>query len=182
MSPYTSEEVGQLIVSLPTTDQVRLERAAMHLAGMTSWEWRDLYQETVRRCLDTRNFPRDVKPVVVIINVMRSVASAEWKRRKSLPDVVAVGDLAELATDSLELELNAEDHQLAAEDYAARIKMLEELVADDEEAQMVLMGLFDGLEPGDIRDIGGWTETQYATIRRRLRRRINARIGGGWSA
>ncbi|MBS0411140.1 MAG: hypothetical protein JSR86_14570 [Proteobacteria bacterium] len=168
---------------MSTAAKVRLQRAAQHFAAVCKWEWRDLYQEAVRRCLDTRQFPRDVDPVVFIVNVMRSIASAERTRRDKRPEIEFVDDLGAIeVVYATEAASNAEDLQLEAEESAARIKALEDLFADDEELQMVMMGMSDEMTASELRALGGWSEQQYATIKRRMRRRLNARFGAGWTA
>ena len=57
---------------------------------------------------------------------------------------------------------------------------LEELFADDDEAQLILMGEMDELTAEEIREIGEIDATTYASARRRMRRRIDKEFPDGW--
>jgi len=144
-------------------------------------EWRELFDEAVVRALSTRCCPRDVDPARFLISVMRSIASHDWERSKKSKEVAVGGD------QELDQHLPAggqgfDDEGLSAEDYEARLAAVDALFADDEEAQMVIMGLKEEASPADIRAAFGWNTTQYATIRKRMRRALTNRFGGGWSA
>ena len=75
---------------------------------------------------------------------------------------------------------NAEEMVLAREDAEGRVKALENLFANDEDAQLVLMGDLDEMAAADIRALNGWTEQDYATVRRRMRRMLSAAFPNGW--
>ncbi len=75
---------------------------------------------------------------------------------------------------------DAEEAVLAREDAERRLKALEKLFADDEDAQLVLMGDLDEMPPADIRAMNGWSEQDYASVRRRMRRKLSAAYPDGW--
>jgi len=51
---------------------------------------------------------------------------------------------------------------------------IDHLFTDDQEAQMVLAGWQEGLDPGGVRDLWGFSQNDYNTIVRRIRRTIDA--------
>src|SRR3546814_8382210 len=65
---------------------------------------------------------------------------------------------------------NAEETLLAREDSHARLKALEGLFHDDEDAQLVLMGDLEEMDAGEIRALGDWDEASFATIDRKSTR------------
>lgn len=75
---------------------------------------------------------------------------------------------------------SVEDWRVAREDAEARLKAIEAIFSDDDDAQLVLMGDLDGLEAHEVRAAGGWNEQEYATVRRRIRRKISAAFPKGW--
>jgi hypothetical protein len=52
------------------------------------------------------------------------------------------------------------------------IQQIEHIFRDDEEAQMLLTALDDGYDPPGIRDLWGWTQNEYNTTIRRIRRAL----------
>lgn len=90
-------------------------------------------------------------------------------------------DDSELVTELRSTDRNAEEALLASEDSQKRLKALEALFQDDEDAQLVLLGDLEGMDAAEIRALGGWDQGAFATIRRRMRRRINAAFPKGWT-
>jgi DNA-directed RNA polymerase specialized sigma24 family protein len=72
---------------------------------------------------------------------------------------------------------------LLAEDEANQMKAaLHSLFDDDPDAELVLLDIFAGLTAGETRADLQLGETEYATIRRRIRRRINQHYPEGWKS
>ncbi len=163
------------------TDAIRaklMKAAAFHAAG-TDFAPEDLLSEATTRALASeRKCPRSVAPHVFLGNAMESIA---WARREQLdqePDMEKLDDLEGVIPAPAR---SAEREIVARQDCDAMLKALEELFADDEEAQLVIMGLVDGHKVEEIRSIGGWDLGAYATIRRRMRNKINKKYPGGWA-
>lgn len=154
-----------------------LKAAAYHMAG-TDYEPQDLLSEAVQRALDgERKCPRGVAPHVFLGNAMKSIA---WARREQLegePDMVSL----EQAEDVVATPARSPERAIIArQDCDGMLAALDELFADDAEAQVVFMGRIDGLEADEIRAIGEWDLQAYATICRRMRNKINKKFPGGW--
>ena len=115
---------------------------------------------------------------------MRSIVSAGRESIMLEPKVLS---LFATGTDGQPIdapsrERTAEEVRLAREDCEGRLAALENIFKDDEEAQMVILGDIDGLDAGAICDMQGWDKNQLATVRRRIRRRIDAAFPTGFSA
>lgn len=136
----------------------------------------------MRALAGSRRCPRDTPPVLFLGNAMKSIVSADRESRALQPPS---SSLSATGTEGLVLNLpslepSAEETLIGRHDYAARLAALEALFEDDEEAQMVLMSDMDELDAATICEMQGWSRTQLATIRRRIRRRIDAGFPTGF--
>lgn len=177
-------EARQAIDSLSSTDLLRLRKAGRQFAFVAGCEVDDLLNEAVCQTIEgVRNCPRAMAMVPFLIGVMRSRASA--RRQKVEPDLVSVD-----ATDAdgrflyepVETKSNVEELALSREDASARRDALEALFADDDEATLFLWAYLDALPKEEIMKTIGVDVTAYATIRRRVRRTIDAAFPNGWSS
>lgn len=185
----TEDEMRLAVAALSDVDLLKLERAAVWLTSRRSISPDDLLQEAICRSLEgARRCPRGVRLVAFVINAMRSILSSHQK--------ASAGDPIELATpvsalsegdDEIDPLANIRDsaptpeQQLLAEDEANQMKAgLHRLFDDDPVAELVLLDIFAGLTAEEARADLQLDETEYATIRRRIRRRINQRYPEGW--
>ncbi|WP_421933939.1 hypothetical protein [Phenylobacterium sp.] len=151
-------------------------------ADGTRYEINDLINEAVLRALDgNRRCPRKTAPVIFLANAMRSIVSAE---RASVALHPRTQSLSATGTEGpfnvRSLDRNPEEMRLARDEFVERLQALDTLFADDEEAQMIIMADIDGLDADAIRELTGLNSTQYATARRRIRRRIEVRFPTGF--
>lgn len=178
------EEVREAISSLTNADLLRLEKAARIYQFGIGLEGMDLVNEAISRALNgTRTCPRDVPFVVFLKNAMRSIASSERSRIREEPmlEVMTVGLGDGLAVlDYPSGDRNAEDVLLARQEMWERLRALEKVFANDDDAQMVLMGDLDGVSAADLRSMNGWSNQDYASVRRRIRRKLSTAYPDGW--
>jgi DNA-directed RNA polymerase specialized sigma24 family protein len=171
-------ELGSAFQTFTDTVRTKLMKAAAFYVAGTDFAPEDLLNEAVTRALaGERKCPRDVAPQVFLGNAMKSIA---WARREQLdgePDMENLDDVEGVIPAPAR---SAEREIVARQDCDGMLKALEELFADDEEVQLVIMGLVDGHDAEEIRGIGGWDPRAYATIRRRMRNKINKKYPGGW--
>lgn len=182
---FTPDEMRQAIERLSPADIVRIEKAGRILALKAKCEAGDLLGEAVGRILDgSRKCPHDVEVMAFLINVMKSLASAAWERAKTGIDVL---EFAATGTDNLTIfavastDRNAEDQCLAKDDIERRIRALEELFDGDDDAMMVLMGRLDDMTKEEIMTMNDLTPTDYGSLLRRMRRKIDGRFPHGWN-
>ena len=175
-------EARQAIESLTLTDLLRLRKAGRIYAMAAGCEVDDLLNEAVCQTIEgVRNCPREMAMLPFLIGVMRSRASA--RNQKVEPELVSV-DATDVdgwfSHEPVEPERNVEERALAREDASARRNALEALFADDEEATLFLWAYLDDLPKEEIMTTIGVDIQVYATIRRRVRRRIDAAFPNGW--
>ena len=181
---HTPDEMRQAIDRLLPADLLRMEKAARILAFKAKCDAGDLLSEAVARVLTgSRRCPRDVEIKTFLIGVMRSLSSAFWEQSKTSVDVL---ELAATGTDDpvavvvASTDRNAEEWCLAKDDTNRRITALEELFEGDDAAMMVLMGRLDGLTKEEIMTMNDLTLTDYGSLLRRMRRKIDGRFPHGW--
>lgn len=178
------DEVRDAVAALTTADLLRLRRVGGVYGVSIGVEGADLVNEAISRALGgVRACPRDVSFVVFLRNAMRSIASSERAKVKEEPMLesmtVALDDRPAVL-DRPSIGRNAEETVLAREDAEGRLKALEKLFADDDDAQLVLLGDLDEMPAADIRAMNGWSEQDYASVRRRMRRKLSAAYPDGW--
>lgn len=176
----TPQEVDAELRKLAATpaDWSRLRSISSFLSGgLADFAGDDLLQETVTRFFEgRRTWPRNVHPIVVLKNAMRSVASDARKHGKLDPvdrTVALAGGpeddddcrpRAEATVDTTPEDELAGKEQLAAV-YAA--------VAGDEDLEWVVLTWADGLRGDDaVRELG-WEKKKYEAARKRLTRRLD---------
>lgn len=183
-APLSTDEVREAIAALTTADLIRLKRVGAAYAVGIGVEGMEVLNEAVRRTLDgTRNCPSDVPMTVFLVNVMRSMASSGRAKAKEEPMMESMSSTLDDGPAVLEPpseRRNVEEMRLAREDAEGRLRALEDIFRDDDDAQLVLMGDVDEMSADEIRALGAWDEQAYATIRRRIRRKIAARYPQGW--
>ena len=172
----TREECAKALGQLSDEDYERLEKIArLRVIGLHAVAWRDLLHDAVERLLDgRRRWPRNVPLVVFLRETMRSIASDHW-RRLDAPVVVAESEIGtDDETDARPIA-NAVDETADPERRASAeetIRRIEDAFEGDGEALRVLAAMATGQSPREIQQEIGMDETQYASTRRRIRRRL----------
>ena len=151
------------IARLSPADRVRLMKAAHVLAHGLPEEPEDLVQEALVRTMSgARKCPRRMKIPAFLCGVMRSLASAARKRGEALRFVPfdedtmarsAAGPGAENRVRDMRRRLLALFHERSAEHRVVELQL-------------------EGLRGARLRESMGYTRTQLATVRRRIRRRL----------
>lgn len=179
----TADEVDaeiQALAASPASWQRLRSIAANLCGGVSGMTGDDLLQETVTRFYERRRtWPRDVHPIVVVKNAMRSVAS-DARKRMSLNPVdeavaLATADSGEESSDprpqvhgisvvTPEVDLSGKEQLVAV--YAA--------VAGDEELELLVMAWADNLRGDEAARELGWDKKKYEAARKRLTRRLDA--------
>lgn len=183
----TSESVGRLSpeeVDLALRSATGAEWARMNslarltAVGLHDWAPEDLLSEALTLLLDgTRVWRCGVDLLVTLKTIMRSIAYDERKKVKNGPIDHRVLIDTSPAPDALEGHLPSitsidtlGPEQIA--DARNQLKYLEELVADDEEASMVLMVWAEGLRGKEAADELNYDAKRYDAARQRLLTRI----------
>ena len=172
----TKEEKAAALRRLSETDLLRLEQLArLRVIGLHAVDWRDLLHEAIVRMLDgSRRWPCDVPLVVFLHQTMRSIASDHWRRLEK-PVVIAASQIGadqetgEKVVNNTVDPASSPECRVSAAETLARIR---EMFRHDNDALRVIAGLATGLSPQEIQRDTGMNETQYASTRRRIRRRL----------
>jgi DNA-directed RNA polymerase specialized sigma24 family protein len=165
----TTERVAHALRRLSDSDLLRLEALArLRARGLPAGiGWSDLLNEAIRRALDgSRPWPPGVPLLAFLAQIMRSIWS-ELCRRDTLERSIALTDRAAFCctrTDEIDPERIVSAAQALAE--------IHKLFSRDPAALNVIAGLADGRTAQEIRDIHGISETEYDTIRKRIRRTL----------
>ena len=185
--PASREEVDQAIEALSAEDLYRLRKAASFcLLGSDYSDPDEIVNEAICRTLGgDRHWPKSVPFIAYMIQTMKGLGSdsrnsLQQLRTKQLEALVpdgmnvdeVLGKLDQRHPDALanmiEVEANSERQTRAKVDA----DKIEAFFAEDSQVTWVILGIKDELPPADIMDMGGISQTQYDTARRRFRRGV----------
>ena len=175
-------ELREAVLALGKTDLIRLRRAGRIYAFGLDCELDDLLGDAVMLALSgSRSCPRDMAVLPFLVGIMRSRASAlrQSVRRKGIT-LSLDSERHGATTDLPALRTTPHDDLNVAEEHAARMRSLETLFADDAEALQILAADLREKSKNEIIEMLGIDAVQYATARRRMRRRIDKSFPKGW--
>ena len=178
------DEISRAIQDLSDAELNRLHRVAVIYARFRSIEPDDLLQEAYVRILDgRRNWPVDVDLVKFLTETMRSIANGELQKIKHRPQLIPIANHGgdDSGVDPTDPALNPEQRIGSAEEVAIVKASLLSLFKDDENAQLILEGMMDGMKGEELRELLKLDETAYQSKRKLIRRRINRKFPGGWT-
>lgn len=174
----TRDEIEAILAGFTAADWARAEVIAGALCGgVIGWTAEDLLQEALTKFIEgARTWPSGVQPMVVLKNVMHSIASNERKSNRASPidaevevDPFETVDGAEkVATVQSSTGITSEDIASGKQQMAAVYAAL----AGDDDLQMLAMVWADGLRGEDARVELDWDEKKYDAERKRLTRRL----------
>lgn len=172
-------EVDAALRALSPADWERALRLARFRAGgLADWTGESLLSEALAKLLaGERVWRRGVSALQTLKNVLHSLASNDRKKQTSAPiDRFATVDVGAGGTED-------EDHMLgviAVDDRSpesivdgrSQLVAIEKLVADDEDAQMVLMAWSEGIRGKAAAEDLGFDMKRYDAARKRLERKL----------
>lgn len=179
---YTVDEVIAGLLALSDVDLGRLEGISKGLARTADMEPRDLLHEAFHRMVTRRTCSIDVDIMGFVIGTMQSIASTAYRRRKrdveegttSIPIAANDGGF-DLADDAV----SPEDEALSRIFYAQCLDRIEAVIADDEELQLLVMGLCDGLLGKKLEEALDTDTKGLAAARKRLANRLRRAFPDG---
>ncbi|OYZ98240.1 MAG: hypothetical protein B7X99_12175 [Rhizobiales bacterium 17-65-6] len=167
----TPDQVRHALAELSTADLYRIAEYGKFCGMPDRRDALDVVKDAIQQALvGERLCPVGVPIRIFLRNAMRSLISAHHKRAKhevSLDAMVEAYGFDPASTGS-----DGEQALIAKEEVQSMADELERLFADDEDAQLVVMGDLDQMPAEEIRTLGGWDHKEFATIRRRIRRTI----------
>lgn len=172
-------EVKQELENMSVADRVRVERLAQYaFAGVSGMSHEDLLQEAYTKLLSgERIWRRGFAAVPAIASVLDSMASNFRKRETNGPiDTGTIVATAEVIEDTDLLVRNVEAVEAVTPEDAAydaqQLKKLEALLADDEDATLVVWEWAMGRRGKEAIEALGMSEKQYEAARKRLVRKL----------
>jgi hypothetical protein len=177
-------EVTVRLRAMSTVDKIRFIRDSNYLSFGDARSPGDLRQEAVRRALDgSRKCPHSVPITTFLRGVMRSIAWADRKAIACPPKLGAVpnsGPAGQNAPEIPDPRLSAEDRILEQNRLVEIRERILDLFKDDAVAHQLAQGMMDGLQGIELRELLELSETEFASKRRLVRRRIDVAFPKGW--
>lgn len=163
---------------LPADWERALRLARFRAGGLADWTGESLLSEALAKLLaGERVWRRGVSALQTLKNVLHSLASNDRKKQTGAPiDRFATVDVGAGGTED-------EDHMpgvIAVDDRSpesivdgrSQLVAIEKLVADDEDAQMVLMAWSEGIRGKAAAEDLGFDMKRYDAARKRLERKL----------
>lgn len=181
-SQWTQEEVQawfQANLTSPVDRKRWMLMAGRLLAGLPLPPEALLGEAVARALAGTRKFNREHEIAANLFETMHSIASSWHKARKRRPEI-SFEDLIDSETDTrdpLEAFLTPDDMQSSPEaelEFKQELEAMLALLADREDAQLVLVGRGDGLKGKALADFVGIDQAKLASVQRLVTRRLAA--------
>lgn len=165
--------------ALKCSDLIQLRKKSAYRSPGTGMEGDDLLHEAICRTLekDGRNCPANVPIGVYLDNAMRSIADGE---REKYIRQVPVGDWDEENSEvnkSMDNNLSSDDAVLDSIELEQIADRIQDIFADDPQAQAIVIGVMEGWSPKEIKEMEPMDDKQYASARRRVRRALDREFG-----
>lgn len=172
-------EVEAELTRLSPVDYRRIKiKARTYSRGLAYLSAEDLIQETYIKLLSgERIFPKNVRPIVVIISAMHSESSNCRAREQSgaIDHHADVSEISQFSNDDESTTVVIPRNELTPERIliARRgISAIEGLVADDADLQDIATAWTLGLKGEEAFEYLGWEMNRYEAARKRLMRRL----------
>lgn len=164
-------------------DLLRLKSVArLHARGLPpEVGWADLLQEAFARILDgSRKCPEGLPLITFLAGVMRSIREEHCRRARKraarLPQILVELNLShDPQSEAGDPAPDPERSLIALQLLAAICR----LFIEDRPALRIIEGLFEGLEPEQIRAKYDMSKTDYDSTRKRMRRAL-LKVGLRW--
>lgn len=177
----TEEAPADALSRLSRAERARLLLIARYFSPRAQMAADDLLQEAMFRVLTgDRKLRPDLDLVRFLAGTIKSIASGEVQKRKVRAEVGFAEtpmDLGFFADTISSGDLSPEDALIERQSSnaynAAFYNWLEAEFDDDETTLMVLYAMFEGLKGVALSEATGVSTDQLATIRRRIRRKMN---------
>ena len=170
----TAAEVHALIEAVSDADMARLVSAAKGFSSLCGIGWKDLLQEAFTRALEgRRTCERGTDLVPFICGVMKSFVSQENEARKDgFRPVVLTRDGEPILPDVPTTVPSPERATMYAIDGRAVLAKIQAAAAGDEQLQLLIEGLCDGMRGAELQELLGVDEKGLAAVRKRLKRML----------
>jgi RNA polymerase sigma-70 factor (ECF subfamily) len=176
-SQLTRTAIQTEIEALPDAGWLRLHKVARALCRHTGVDPDDLLQEAFQRALGgSRRCPRHIDVVAFLAGVMRSIASDWCKARRRRPEVsltAPTGGVDGVVVRVLDRRPDPLESLAGEQEAASMHQAVIELFADDPVPRTLVAGILDGLRGDELRSLASLSETEFASKRRLIRRRID---------
>ena len=176
----TSDEVIKTLENLSKADKSRLNSFAKHrILELQHCNWEDLLSVAIERAIaGTRKWPKNISFLKFMGGCIRSIASEIYRQEKERKSAgifsennfcVENDSDSEGIIDSVAEDVpNQEDELISKE----RFGELESFFENDEDAFNVLYAKEEGHSPLEIQAMLNINKTQYATILKRISRKL----------
>jgi RNA polymerase sigma-70 factor (ECF subfamily) len=181
-------ELCEMINEFSEADWIRLNKIAGLMATKCGMTEKAILQEALTRAFEgRRRCPRAIKGIKFLAETMRSIASSDAKSFNRHPKFSLQTTKFEDGHD-YEAELEETTPSMTEAGMIAKIDLarIREKIpplfeSDSEPIQLLVEGILEGMDAGELQELSGLYGKEYNSARRLFRRRIEKAFPGGWS-
>ncbi|SFM31259.1 hypothetical protein SAMN05192568_102666 [Methylobacterium pseudosasicola] len=182
---YAPDEIIAAVEDLSPAEVARIEAVSRYFAPRCAMQPEDLRQEAYARAFGTRSCRVGTGMVEFLAGIMKSIASDGYRSRKKAREkggfeVVHVeGYGANGVPDPIFEAPSPEEAALSKRYHSEALAKAMACIDNDDELQLLVEGLFDGMRGKDLEDLLGKDTKGLAAVRKRLSRRLFAAFPNG---
>lgn len=182
----SAEELIAAYDALSATDKLKLDRIEGIRRGGTGFKRGELLHKAMCGAIfGDRRCPRDVAVVAFLAQTMRSIASHERERlarNTPLHEVPREGEAAPAATAvSKAVDVMAVVEMERTTRSKDTVETILALFADDETAQLILLGWIDNCRGETLRELTGLNQSELDYKIRCIRSKMRKHYPNGWT-
>nr|WP_166175723.1 sigma-70 family RNA polymerase sigma factor [Altererythrobacter segetis] len=174
------DEVRTMLRGLDRSSAAKIYKIAKWFAPRCRMPEDDLTQEAFKRMIEGgRRMPRNVDLIPFAAGVIKSIASQELDAiRRGLREVRPTPDGTN-GPDTPDPSPSPERLLQSAHDEREILAAIDRLIEDDEQLQLLVEGICDGMRGDDLEKLLGVDEKGLAAVRKRLRRKLQSAFPKG---
>ena len=182
---YTPDEIVEAVGNLLPAEYKRIEAISGHFAPRCAMQPEDLRQEAYARAFGARSCKVGTGMVDFLAGIMKSIASEGPRSRRKAREngaleVVYVEAYGANGVPEPVFEApSPEEAALSRRYHGDALAKALACIEDDDELQLLVEGLFDGMRGKELEDLLGKDTKGLAAARKRLARRLLAIFPNG---
>lgn len=186
VDPMTDDaDIDEAIASLTEADIVRLSQVAIYYSNASRYSSKELFDGAIFKALNRNCGYKPGIPIIGFLSmIMKNLAFNDRRAQERHPelslDAKKTGRSDSYKDDLQELGPSPEETLESKERFLTIKNAVFELFKDKPDIKDVIEGRMAELSPSEIQEMVGFSEKEYASALRLIRRRINKAFPEGW--
>lgn len=177
----STDEVRHALRAMSAAQAAKIDMIARWFSKRCDVPAEDLRQEAFVRLLSgSRRMPRSADLALIVSGIIRSMVSEEIEAIRAGRREVLLPPGSEEGVDLPDLAPNPERCLGSSRDDASMLASIRDLIANDEPLQILVEGICDRMRGRQLEELLSVDAKGLATLRKRLKRKLQAAFPEGW--